>query len=76
MVSTTMASVILVLGNDKAPVTAKLVVVAFPNRPLVEVIMVPEALTKLRAKIVPTVVRFGNEVEAAMVKKVDEARAG
>ena len=71
-----MASVILLLGNDRAPKTAKVVVVALVNRPLVEVNMVPEALTKLRFKIVPTGVRLGNEVEAAIVRKVEVASAG
>ncbi len=43
---------------------------------LVEVIEVPEALTKFRFKIVPTVVKLGNEVEAEIARKVEVARAG
>ena len=66
MVSTTMASVILLLGKLRAPETYK----------LVEVMEVPEALTKFRFKIVPTAVKLGNEVEAEIARKVDEARAG
>ena len=71
-----MASVILLFGKFKAPETEKLVEVTLVNTALVEVIMVPEALTKLRFKIVPTVVRLGNEVEAAIAKKVEVASAG
>jgi hypothetical protein len=40
---------------------------------LVEVIDVPLALTKFKFKIVPTVVKLGNEVEAEIARKVDDA---
>ena len=52
-------------GNDNTPETFKLVVVTD----------VPLALVNDRLVMVPTVVRFGNDVEAAVVKYVLDASA-
>ncbi len=60
------------------PVIEELVKLTDPfwTERLVEVIEVPEALTKFRFKIVPTVVKLGNEVEAEIARKVEVAKAG
>ena len=90
IVSTTMASVMELEGRFTEPLIYKLVEVievaerfagekfvaeSVVKKALVDVILVPLALPKLKLVIVPTVVRFGNEVEAAIVRYVLEARA-